>query len=60
MTMLRLVLAALLLAVGALDLVNGPPSPFLTIVGIAVGVALLVTVALDLLWRARESAQTAP
>lgn len=54
--MLRLALGALLLALAGLDLANGAPDLPLTIAGFAVGVALLITVSLDLLRFARGRA----
>ncbi len=48
--MLRLPLSALLVAIAALDMANGPTSLALAVTGIVVGVLLALTVLLDALW----------
>jgi hypothetical protein len=54
---LRLPLSALLLALASLALADGASSPAVPYTGLAVGVALAITVVLDALWlrRARRA-----
>ncbi len=56
----RLALAMFLLAASSLDLAAGSRDLPLIVAGLAVGVALLATVALDALWRHRPADEAAP
>jgi hypothetical protein len=60
MITLRLGLAAFLLAVASLDIADGARHFTLAVTGLAVGLALLATVAVDAAVAAGGHAQTAP
>ena len=55
---LRLPLSGLLLALASLALSDGAPNPALPYVGLAIGIALVITTLLDAIWarRARQAA----
>ena len=50
---LRLPLSALLLALAGIALAGGAPHPAVPYAGVAVGVALVITVLLDAIWLGR-------
>jgi hypothetical protein len=54
---LRLPLSGVLLALAGIALADGAPHPAVPYVGLAIGVALVITVMLDALWlrRARRA-----
>lgn len=54
---LRLPLSGVLLALAGIALADGAPHPAVPYAGLAVGVALVVTVVLDVLWLRRAHRQ---
>jgi len=54
---LRLPLSGVLLALAGIALADGAPHPVVPYAGLAVGVALIVTVVLDVLWLRRRRRQ---
>lgn len=54
---LRLPLSGVLLALAGVALADGAPHPVVPYAGLAVGIALIVTVVLDVLWLRRRRRQ---